>query len=79
MKKKTKQDLILIHLQMYGKITAWEAIGKFRATRLSAIIYNLKKEGHLISTINKRDKSSGANYSEYILHQENGEGQINLI
>lgn len=34
---------VLEHLKKYGSITSWDAIQKYGATRLSAIIYNLKK------------------------------------
>ena len=30
------------HLEEFGKITSWEAIKEYGATRLSAIIYNLR-------------------------------------
>jgi hypothetical protein len=42
MKKKAK--LIEEHLLQYGSITSWEAIKKYNATRLSAIIFNLRKK-----------------------------------
>jgi hypothetical protein len=32
----------MLHLQQYGSITSWEAIKEYGATRLSAIIYNLR-------------------------------------
>ena len=48
-KKMTKQDRVLKHLQEFGSITSWEAIKEYGATRLSAIIFNLKKKGHLFS------------------------------
>ena len=31
-----------------GKITSWEAITKFRATRLSDIIYKMRKRGYAV-------------------------------
>ena len=37
-----KTKAILRHLQEYGSITSWEAIKEYGATRLSAIIYNLR-------------------------------------
>jgi hypothetical protein len=46
----TKIQLVLKHLQENKKITSWEAINLYRATRLSAIVFNLKERGHLIST-----------------------------
>jgi len=38
------------HLMYYKKITSWEAITLYRATRLSAIIFILKERGHSIET-----------------------------
>lgn len=40
----TKKSQVLNYLQNHKKITSWEAIQMFKATRLSAIIYELKKE-----------------------------------
>lgn len=42
MKKKAK--LVEEHLLKHGNITSWEAIQKYNATRLSAIIFNLRKK-----------------------------------
>lgn len=38
----TKQNAILMHLEEKGNITNWEAIKEYGATRLSAIIFNLR-------------------------------------
>ena len=70
MSKTSKENKVLIHLQMYGKITSWEAINKFKATRLSAIIYNLREKGHIITSHNKRDRETGTTFAEYTLHKE---------
>jgi hypothetical protein len=45
-----KTRLVLKHLQFHKKITSWEAITKYQATRLAAIIFRLKEEGHNITT-----------------------------
>lgn len=50
-KKLNKTEKVLEHLKTYGSITSLEAIEKFGATRLSAIIFNLRKRGYDISTI----------------------------
>lgn len=44
----TQKQAILEHLKTIGNITSLEAFIEYGATRLSAIIYNLRKEGHLI-------------------------------
>ena len=38
----TQDDLVLKHLEEHGSITSLEAINRFGATRLSAIIYRLR-------------------------------------
>ena len=48
--KTTKTSEVLQHLQNKGSITSWEAIQLYSATRLSAIIFNLKKRGYDISS-----------------------------
>lgn len=40
--KMTKTKAVMLHLQEFGSITSWEAIKEYGATRLSAIIYNLR-------------------------------------
>lgn len=45
---KTKE--VLNHLKTYGSITSLEAINLFSATRLSAIIYNLRHKGYNITS-----------------------------
>lgn len=67
---KTKTDQVRFWLEDKGNITSWEAIQMFRATRLSAIIFNLRKEGYLIE--NKAEYSIDENgrrtpYVRYIL------------
>ncbi|MBQ6127117.1 DNA-binding protein [Candidatus Saccharibacteria bacterium] len=47
---KTQAGVILEHLLNHGSITSWEAVQQYRITRLSAVIYNLKKEGYPIQT-----------------------------
>lgn len=41
----THTELVKKHLLEYGNITSWEAIQQYGITRLSAVIFNLKKEG----------------------------------
>ncbi len=43
MKKTNKTQEVLKYLQKNGSITSMEAINEFGATRLSAIIFNLRK------------------------------------
>lgn len=50
-KKQNKTNKVLSHLEKYGSITSIEAIELYGATRLSAIIYNLRHKGYSIDTI----------------------------
>ena len=45
-----KTAAVQLHLIENGKITSWEAIQKYGATRLSSIIFNLRKRGMNIET-----------------------------
>lgn len=65
--KITKKDLILNYLKENGSITSLESFEKFRATRLSAIIYDLvHRDGYDIET--KIEHSNGTHYGRYIYH-----------
>lgn len=67
----TKTEKVLKHLEEYKTITSWQAIQLYGATRLSAIIFNLRKKGYNI--VSKRenfvdrygDESSFAVYTLY--------------
>ncbi len=75
MKKKriTKTEQILNHLLENGHITSWEAIQEYGATRLSAIIFNLKEKGYnIISEIRKGTDNNGNSYHFAIYHLNDG-------
>ena len=66
---KTKE--VLKYLQTHGSITSMEAINLFGATRLSAIIFNLRKKGHNITSVDKTTKDRYGHtvpYAEYRLN-----------
>ena len=48
--RKTQYQVVLGHLQEHGTITSFEAISKYGITRLSGVIFNLKKDGHNITS-----------------------------
>ena len=48
---KSQSDAVLWHLKTYGSITSYEAIKEYGATRLSAIIFNHRKEGYYIDSM----------------------------
>lgn len=66
-----KTNEVLRHLQTHGSITSMEAINLFGATRLSAIIFNLRKKGYNITSIDKTTKDRYGHtvpYAEYRLN-----------
>lgn len=65
------QDKILKHLEGTGKITAQEAMIEYGTLRLSAYIYNLRKEGHEITTKQKQ-LYNGKTIAEYHLNSKKG-------
>ena len=50
MGKTNKHTQVLEHLQTHGSISSWEAIQTYGVTRLSSIIFNLRKRGYDIET-----------------------------
>lgn len=50
MDKATQRQMVFLHLQQWD-ITSMEAFERYGATRLSAIIFDLRKQGHNIVTI----------------------------
>ena len=59
----TKIKKVANYLIENKNITSWDAINKFKATRLSAIIFVLKKRGFIIETkMEENDKSHYARY-----------------
>ena len=71
-KKISKQQMVLDHLKKYGTITSLEAITLYSATRLAAIIFNLRnKFGYDIETNMESDidkYGNSVNYARYIYH-----------
>ena len=48
----SQENIILNHLKKHKHITTWEAITKYRITRLSARIFELRENGHQIISKN---------------------------
>ena len=64
-----KTEMILNHLKEGKTITSLEAFqSPFYVTRLSSIIFNLRKRGYNIEMIEHRNKSR--TYAEYYLREE---------
>lgn len=73
-KRITQYDRILDHLMKNGKISQKQAINLYGAYRLSAIIYNLRKDGYSIKTTFKVGKNrfgDCVNWAEYLLETKN--------
>lgn len=65
----SKTQKILEYIQTHDGITSVEAYEKFRATRLSAIIFNLKKRGYKIATYDMTSTGEDghpARYAKYV-------------
>ena len=70
---KTKHNMVKSHLIKKKHITSWDAILMYKATRLSAIIFNLRKEGYKITTHPISSKDANGNsvtYAKYLLVSE---------
>lgn len=68
--KATQYEMCGQYLQMFGEITPLEALTAFGCFRLSAIIYDLRKDGWKIRTeINEGKKK----YAIYVFEQEGEE------
>lgn len=68
----TQKQMILKHLQDYGSITSWESIQEYGATRLSGIIYTLRKEGYNITdewVYTKNRYGMNTEFKKYILNE----------
>lgn len=48
---------VLAYMKEHGSITSLEAIKEFGCTRLSAIIFLLKRQGHPITTTIEKSKN----------------------
>ena len=64
--KDSKINLVAKHLISKKRITSWQAIERYHATRLADIIFTLKAEGWNIVT-NMVKEDSGVRYAVYRL------------
>ena len=75
--KMNKTMAVLKHLEDFGSITSWEAIKEYGATRLSAIIYNLRKTYNLnimTEEVNFVDRyGTSSSFAKYILIKDKNE------
>ena len=68
-KRTTKTEQIKSHLETLGKISSLEAINLYSATRLSAIIFSLKKRGMDIKTELLTTKDRNGNSCTYAVYK----------
>lgn len=66
MEKTNKTKEVLKHLEKKGSITSWDAIKLYGATRLSAIIFNLRERGYVIDSLWMEDTDRYGNLSRYV-------------
>lgn len=64
---------VLNYMRTHKSISSKVAFDKFGATRLSAIIFSLRKQGYIINNIHKKSKNrfgESVIYDEYVLTGE---------
>lgn len=77
----TKADKIRMHLAKYGSISSAEAFELYHATRLAAMVYNLKEQGMDITTHIEHTKDEDGrkiNYARYFLEGGNNGGKTDV-
>ena len=67
--KNSQKKVILEHLLSGKGITQLEATQQYGVLRLGAIIFNLRREGHNIVTINKHSPNRYGNTSNYAMYK----------
>lgn len=67
---KTQREMCLEYLEMYGSITPLEALTAFNSFRLSALIFQLRKDGYIITT---KLNDDGKKFAIYTLLREGDE------
>lgn len=70
----TQKDRVLKYMQDFGKITPLDAIREFGCLRLSARIFDLKRDGHNIVSETETSKNrygESVSYASYRLEGKN--------
>lgn len=68
-----QRKAILDHLESKGNITSMEAFTLYGATRLSAIVFDLRKMGYDIEThdiVSKNRYGEHCTFAKYVLNKE---------
>lgn len=79
MKKTTKHDQVRVHLKSKRQISSLEAIKLYSATRLSAIIFNLRKSGWDIVSVPMQIKDRNGNTCIYSLYKLNATKEESIL
>jgi hypothetical protein len=76
--KLSKHEKVKRHLLKHRSITSWEAIKNYAATRLAAIIFELRKNGWKIESkpIAEKDGNLSNNATRYVLITDPKKHQI---
>ena len=62
----SQKEVVLDILNKKGSITSLEACITFRITRLSAVIFNLRKDGYDIISVQKHTTNRYGNRCQYV-------------
>lgn len=68
----SQKQRVLEYLEENGSITSMEAFRKLGVTRLSAVIFDLKRDGHEFDTVTERKRNrfkEMTSYSRYTLRK----------
>jgi hypothetical protein len=76
MQRLSQTGEMLTYLKKNGNITSFQAIKLFGATRLSAIIYDLRKDGHIIETKSKTAKNRRGTTTTFAVYEYKGERNV---
>lgn len=69
----SQKKKVLDYLKEHDSITSFEAFEKFKITRLSAVIFDLRKTGYTIKSIWRESKNADGrvtHYTAYALEKE---------
>lgn len=75
----TQEDRVLEYIKDFGSISSWEAFIELGITRLSAVIFNLAKDGHRIErkTENVTNRyGTPVHYTRYSLGKDDGKEDL---
>ena len=64
--KTNKTQQVIKHLKEKKSITSWDAFKMYGATRLSAIIFNLRERGYIIDDVWMEGVDRNGNNSRYV-------------